>query len=951
MNERLLKSIAKRYADLDRDIRKGRLKLSSALDNYAHVITKDKLGLDHLGAALVGEIQDDVKAIPFIISVLDEDRDGDVVVPVGVKLKNYARNPVVFFGHQEWPVPIGVSREPGGQLAVFPQENSIKALWYADDEDPDAMFIYNKVHKGILSAASIAFVPLKARHRDHMEKAETHQGHHHKPMGWLFDEVDMTEWSIVGVPANAGALRDVFDTEGSFITPKMKKALVPYIAKSRGRCFSGWCPCPEPKTKSVRIKGIKSNRRLKKKTIGEYTYDLMEIVYSDGRKEYYGEVWKGHQRAFEPAASTVSSAAVENEMVNWIKQQSTSKSLRTKAGNAARPIRIQRNRIAVLLATLGGLGLKVASREPVGGDLEEITIAGPRDKVDHVLGMYGQKGKKMAQPTNGLQTKGKKGHDCSCHKKDEEQPKKKKLVTKESKRFQVAAASLEPVKEFCKTWGIQFELYAKGASKHTVVLTGPGDKIKEVVQRYEVKGMTTKALKPGDKVQQLDAMLSGMDRTGKVVAVTPNSIKVDWGNGRVSNHDPKELSHAKGLTRKFRTQADMESAAGKAMNESSGAAGGYLTNKAEDEEDEVIPKKKTRKAMEDEEEVVDTGDEDVVEEGDEDDDMEIKEEAPAQAPHGAHLLANAMQHHENLKTYLTDGMQKLEPDSKAHKHLTEHLAALDGHMEEMKSFADEHYPEHDMKALAGDAPPDEFADDPDAIDNEAAVVEGGGTAEGEEVEEEEGDDILDDEEDDVEKEEGDDNSTKEILDRYKEGPIKSRRRRKGLKTRKAQADMEGMNPSPVDKGGMDHSCVKDAAEFMEDLNTDEAIPKRYQGGLSFHAKNLGEYHAKAMGEDPLLTEEEGDGEIKDEGDMMDDGENAVVEEGMGEDALLDEEEGDGEIKEFPPEATDSKTEEVVEEDDDEMPEKRSKSGPSVPPVISRQWGDIKKMLKSLTGRN
>lgn len=885
MNERLLKSIAKRYADLDRDIRKGRLKLSSALDNYAHVITKDKLGLDHLGAALVGEIQEEVKAIPFIISVLDEDRDGDVVVPAGVKLKNYARNPVVFFGHQEWPVPIGVSREPGGQLAVFPKENSIKALWYADEEDPDAMFIYNKVRKGILSAASIAFVPLKARHREHMEKAETHQGQHHKPTGWLFDEVDMTEWSIVGVPANAGALRDVFDTEGSFITPKMKKALVPYIAKSRGRCFSGWCPCPEPRTKAVQkfsedwnVKPASKEewlhrldailQRTKKKPLAEFTGAPVDQLYSQGN---------------DPQQAAVA-------VVTWSRGKLPVKSLQTKAGNAAKPVRLSRSRIPVFLATLGGLGLKVTSREPIGGDLEEIIIAGPRDKVDHVLGMYGQKGKSML-PTNGLKIKS-KPHDCSCHKKDGEVPKKKKLVTKESRRLKVANASVVPVKEFCKTWGIQFEVYTKGTVTHTVVLTGPGDKIKEVAQRYEVKGLKTK----------------------------------------------------------WKTQADMESADIKAMNESSGAAGGYLTNKAEDEEDEdmAVPKKKTRKAMEDEEgdEVVDVGDEDVIEEGEEGDDMEeIGEDSP-QAPHGAHLVANAMQHHQNLKDYLTDGLQKVEPDSAAHKHISEHLEALDGHMEDFKSFADENYPEHDMKALAGDAPPDEFADDPNAIDNEAGIVEEGGTAEVEE----EGDegDILEDEEEDVEKEEGEDNSTTEIFNRYK----RKKGRKKGLKTRrKAQADMEGMNPSPVDKMGMDHSCVKDAADFMNDLNTDEAIPKRYQGGLSFHAKNLGDYHTKAMGEDQLLDEEEGDGEIKEE-------EDGEVEMDMGPDALLDEEEEDGEVQ-VPPVATDSKTEEVMDEDEEksmedgeeeEISQHKSK-GPSVPPVIQRQWGDIKKMLRSLTGRN
>jgi hypothetical protein len=58
----------------------------------------------------------------------------------------------------------------------------------------------------------------------------------------LFREVDLTEVSIVGVPACAGAIADTLQREKRFISPQLRKALTPYAARPHGRCFAGWCP-------------------------------------------------------------------------------------------------------------------------------------------------------------------------------------------------------------------------------------------------------------------------------------------------------------------------------------------------------------------------------------------------------------------------------------------------------------------------------------------------------------------------------------------------------------------------------------------------------------------------------------------------------------------------------------------------------------------------------------
>lgn len=225
--------------------------VSKIIRLYAGVV-KDSTGsprslsVSQYGSAQVDQINDKLKVVPFIVTTINEDRDGDVVIPRGIETKNYATNPVVFFGHQEWVVPIGTARNPRTkQLAWKTSDVDARSVVYFDAPDPDAMFIYGKVQRGMLSATSIAFVPIEAYKRDEYEKA--HRGSDRDsmmPMGWMFKRVDLTEFSIVGVPSNAGAIRDALDTEKSFITPQLQKALTPYAAQPRGRCFSGWCPVP-----------------------------------------------------------------------------------------------------------------------------------------------------------------------------------------------------------------------------------------------------------------------------------------------------------------------------------------------------------------------------------------------------------------------------------------------------------------------------------------------------------------------------------------------------------------------------------------------------------------------------------------------------------------------------------------------------------------------------------
>lgn len=221
---------------------KGAFDLPHLASSYASGGEGGVLSIAHLDSAIPLDANDRECSIPFIVSTIDEDRDGDVVVPLGCQTANYRLNPVWFFGHQSEPIPIAKGVDSQGNLHVFPEERKIRARAFFDKADPDAMFLYGKVKRGFLGATSIAFVPLEAHRRDrggpYSHKAPQARAAA-APPGWVFERYDLTEISIVGLPANAGAIRDSLDREKSFISPRLRKGLERYAA-SPALWWGGW---------------------------------------------------------------------------------------------------------------------------------------------------------------------------------------------------------------------------------------------------------------------------------------------------------------------------------------------------------------------------------------------------------------------------------------------------------------------------------------------------------------------------------------------------------------------------------------------------------------------------------------------------------------------------------------------------------------------------------------
>lgn len=165
-------------------------------------IGKDMLG--YAGPSLsVQAIDEENCGATFVITSDQQDRDGDVIRPRGLRLDSFKRSPVWFWNHQQEPIPIGTSWHPKtGQVMVQALDNQVIATCYFDPEDEFAMKIFGKIKRRMISACSIGFVPEKMdRLRDKANRDRMSQ-----PAGYDVEEAELVEVSIVGLGSNRQAL-------------------------------------------------------------------------------------------------------------------------------------------------------------------------------------------------------------------------------------------------------------------------------------------------------------------------------------------------------------------------------------------------------------------------------------------------------------------------------------------------------------------------------------------------------------------------------------------------------------------------------------------------------------------------------------------------------------------------------------------------------------------------
>ena len=124
----------------------------------------------------------DNKITAAVATTSSVDRDGDVVDPMGVDLKNFLKNPVLLWGHDAYSLPIGKVTN----VNVSSGDITFDAE-FASKENDFAKKVFDLMKGGFLNAFSIGFIP-------------------HERENEVITRSELLEISVVNVPANPEAL-------------------------------------------------------------------------------------------------------------------------------------------------------------------------------------------------------------------------------------------------------------------------------------------------------------------------------------------------------------------------------------------------------------------------------------------------------------------------------------------------------------------------------------------------------------------------------------------------------------------------------------------------------------------------------------------------------------------------------------------------------------------------
>ena len=217
---------------------------------------------------------------PVIISTPTPDRVNDIVIPAGVKLDNYRKNPVVLWEHGfQLTTPIAKSEDADGNLTVFVDGDTVKATSYFSQSNKESEQIFSLLADKIIRATSVRFTPVKSTIR------RTEDGEY-----YVIDECDLEEWSWVGIPCNPEACREIIAKNrlaGSQIAEPILKSLAswapPKPIQVRGHSLKDADMTQETKAAVKKLEGqlqsvksLEAAKLLKPKLFSAYKADGMD---------------------------------------------------------------------------------------------------------------------------------------------------------------------------------------------------------------------------------------------------------------------------------------------------------------------------------------------------------------------------------------------------------------------------------------------------------------------------------------------------------------------------------------------------------------------------------------------------------------------------------------------------------------------------------------------------
>lgn len=139
-------------------------------------------------------------------------RDNAIIEPDGWDLRNYRRNPVVLYAHDDsaggW---VGVT---AGTRAALPvarasdvglQDGNLVATAEFDMDDEFAVRVLRKIQGGFINATSVRWLPLTAPKREVRELLDD-DGITREREVWVFARSELLEFSYVPIPADPGAV-------------------------------------------------------------------------------------------------------------------------------------------------------------------------------------------------------------------------------------------------------------------------------------------------------------------------------------------------------------------------------------------------------------------------------------------------------------------------------------------------------------------------------------------------------------------------------------------------------------------------------------------------------------------------------------------------------------------------------------------------------------------------
>jgi HK97 family phage prohead protease len=168
--------------------------------NRSRNVTRSAIGVRKQMIAPAQQIAPDMRALRFTISTDAIDREQDRIDLAGWDLANFARNPVVLWGHDASRLPIGRAFD------VTLDRGALKAsIEFIPPDTPEggqfAESVYRLARGGFIAATSVGFRPLKWDYT-----RDTSRGADDWFPGIDFAEQELVELSIVTVPANPDAL-------------------------------------------------------------------------------------------------------------------------------------------------------------------------------------------------------------------------------------------------------------------------------------------------------------------------------------------------------------------------------------------------------------------------------------------------------------------------------------------------------------------------------------------------------------------------------------------------------------------------------------------------------------------------------------------------------------------------------------------------------------------------